>query len=61
MAADGTADPRVEQVGRQPWLHDLLPLLSAPTQLWSGPEGSCASSGCRAATTVTAACSACAC
>jgi hypothetical protein len=39
VAAGGTPDALEDHVGRQPWLHDLLPLLSAPTQLWSGPGG----------------------
>ena len=38
MAADGTLEPRDDD-GRQPWLHDLLPLLSAPTQLWCDRGG----------------------
>lgn len=32
-------EPHHGVTGRQPWLHDLLPLLSAPTQLWCGPGG----------------------
>ena len=39
MAAGGPLDAQVDDTGRQPWLHDLLPLLSAPTQVWSGPGG----------------------
>ena len=44
MAAASTPEPDRDDappvpVSRQPWLHDLLPLLSAPTQLWCGAGG----------------------
>ena len=38
MAVD-IPEAAADDVGRQPWLHDLLLLLSAPTQLWSTRSG----------------------
>ena len=39
MSEDGTTQGATHEVARQPWLHDLLPLLSAPTQVWCDAGG----------------------